>query len=108
MCRYDRIPCPKIANSTITSSATSTACRAARERAGPSIFEVSPRKIGTVPGGSMITNSVTKVAPSSCRFTTASDAHGSSTSSRPAASIRSSWSGRVTFSPNRFCLPAPW
>ncbi len=53
----------------MTPNATATACRAARRRCLAVMFPVSARKIGTVPGGSMITNSVTKTSASSCQST---------------------------------------
>src|SRR3954447_3041206 len=52
--------CPKNANTTITTNETVTACRAARRTRSGGRPPVSDRKIGTVPTGSMITNSVTK------------------------------------------------
>src|SRR5690606_36673359 len=61
---------PNTANTTITAKATSTAWRAARLRCWRVIAEVSARKIGTVPGGSMMTNSVTKAEISSCQSST--------------------------------------
>src|SRR3954451_23418417 len=50
---------PKNANTTITTNDTVTAWRAARLTRSGGRPPVSDRKIGTVPTGSMITNSVT-------------------------------------------------
>jgi hypothetical protein len=52
--------CPKNAKTEITRKETSTACRAARRMRSGVKPPVSDKNSGTVPIGSMITNSVTK------------------------------------------------
>ena len=49
---------PKTANSTMTPNDVSAACRASRAIALAPRRAVSARKIGMIPGGSMITKSV--------------------------------------------------
>src|SRR5680860_1522547 len=62
MFRYARICWPKNANATITAKDTATACHAARLTVFAERPLVSDKKIGMVPIGSMITNSVTKTS----------------------------------------------
>jgi hypothetical protein len=53
---------PNSANTTITPKATMVACPASWFRSCRDRPRVSPRKTGTMPAGSMITNSVTKTS----------------------------------------------
>ena len=57
------IVCPNRANDTITPNDTRTAWPASRLRRPFVSDAVRPRKIGTVPSGSMITISVMKTSP---------------------------------------------
>ena len=61
--------CPATAKITITPSASATACQAARFRSRAGSGPVSARKIGIMPGGSVMTSRVTKTSPKSLRST---------------------------------------
>ena len=72
---------------------------------------VSARNSGMVPGGSMITNSVTKTSPKNLhvrRSVTVPRAHAATPLPWPGSTSASSTSGAVVFSPSRLGLPVPW
>src|SRR5216683_2652914 len=53
---------PNRAKTTMTPKATTAACQASRLRSRAGLPRVSPRKTGTMPGGSVMTSKVTKTS----------------------------------------------
>ena len=93
----------------MTPSATSDARRAAAHRSAGDIRAVRARKIGTAPGGSMMTMSVMSVDAKTATAAVRLSLIAAPEPRRSAgASISASTAGSVRCSPSRLSLPAPW